>query len=300
MVLNKKLNRVIKCNVLFLIVACMVSFKKNKENDTGINGPAMDGTASSIYPMAAKENEARRNTQCTNNKTVSYGAIIRGDSTIKNIALVFTGDEFADGGDFIDSVLQSKNMNGSFFLTGNFYSNQQFKNLIIRLKGHGNYLGPHSDKHLLYCDWIKRDSLLITKEAFKNDLQAAYKKLRQFSIGKNDAHYFLPPYEWHNDSIASWTKEMGLQLINFTPGTRSNADYTYPEQESRYVSSDSVFNSILNYEQKSSGGLNGFILLTHIGTDPRRTDKFYYKLPALIDTLKSRKYRFVTIDKLLQ
>lgn len=29
------------------------------------------------------------------------GGIIRGDSTTKKIALVFTGDEFADGGDYI-------------------------------------------------------------------------------------------------------------------------------------------------------------------------------------------------------
>jgi len=214
--------------------------------------------------------------------------------------LVFTGDEFADGGDLIAKTLKKENIHGSFFLTGNFYHNKKFKKIISDLKKNGNYLGSHSDKHLLYCDWVKRDSLLVTKEEFTEDLQNAYRELKHWGIDKKDAHYFLPPYEWYNDSIAKWAKEMGLQLVDFTPGTRSNADYTYPEMGNKYVSSDSVFNSIVHYEIKSSNGLNGFILLVHIGTDPRRTDKFYKRLPELIDTLKSRGYEFVRIDELLE
>ena len=34
--------------------------------------------------------------------------ITRGDTTQKKIALVFTGDEFADGGDFIAQTLKDK------------------------------------------------------------------------------------------------------------------------------------------------------------------------------------------------
>jgi hypothetical protein len=34
-------------------------------------------------------------------------------------------------------------------------------------------------------------------------------------------------------------------------------------------------------------GLNGFLLLMHMGTDPVRTDKFYLFLESLIAALKS-------------
>ena len=213
--------------------------------------------------------------------------------------MVSTGDGFADGGKYIAKVLKEENIHGSFFLTGNFYRNKKFKKIIKDLKRNGNYLGSHSDKHLLYCDWKKRDSLLVTKQEFTEDLQNAYKELNKWNIEKNEAHYFLPPYEWYNDSIAKWTNEMGLQLVNFTPGTRSNADYTYPEMGNKYVNSDSVFNSIIHYEMRSSNRLNGFILLVHLGTDPRRTDKFYKRLPELINELKERGYQFVRIDELL-
>lgn len=214
--------------------------------------------------------------------------------------MVFTGDEFGDGAGFIANALKEENIHGSFFLTGNFYRDKKFAKALKELKRNGNYLGSHSDKHLLYCDWTKRDSLLVTHEEFTNDLQHAYHELKQWGIDNKDAHYFLPPYEWYNDSISNWTKEMGLQLIDFTPGTRSNADYTYPEMDNKYLSTDTIYHSILNYEMKSPNGLNGFILLVHIGTDPRRTEKFYWQLPKLINELKERGYEFVRIDQLLK
>ena len=109
----------------------------------------------------------------------------------------------------------------------------------------------------------------------------------------------MPPYEWYNQKISDWTEEYGLQLINFTPGTRSNADYTLPEMGNRYINSDRIYNSIIDFEKHQKLGLNGFILLLHIGTHPERTDKFYFQLDKLIEELKTQNYTFVTISQLL-
>jgi peptidoglycan/xylan/chitin deacetylase (PgdA/CDA1 family) len=217
----------------------------------------------------------------------------------KNIALVFTGDEFADGGNHILHTLKKENAKASFFFTGNFYRNPTFKQLIQQLKNNGHYLGAHSDKHLLCCDWVKRDSLLVSKSEFSNDLRNNYAEMKRFGISETASPYFLPAFEWYNDSIAAWTKEMGLQLINFTPGTRSNADYTYPELKN-YVSSETIYNSIIGFEKGRETGLNGFMLLLHIGTDPRRTDKLYNRLGELIKRLKTKGYRFQTVEELLR
>ena len=107
----------------------------------------------------------------------------------------------------------------------------------------------------------------------------------------------MPPYEWYNDSIAAWTKELGLQLINFTAGTLSNADYTTPDMKN-YRTSDAIYQSITAYER--THGMNGFILLLHIGTDTKRTDKMYYRLGALVDYLKQKQYHMVRVDELLK
>ncbi len=261
--------------------------------DYSTNEPTMDGTASLVYLLAAFDHQAKPN-------QLSQGAIIRGKTTEKKIALVFTGDEYADGGKSIQSTLKKNNAKASFFFTGRFYRNPAFSSVIKSLKKDGNYLGAHSDAHLLYNDWTKRDSLLVNKAQFSTDLNANYKAMEKFGIQKEDSAYFLPPYEWYNQTIADWTTEMGLKLINFTPGTRSNADYTFPEMGKSYRTTPEIYQSIIDYSKSSTEGLNGFILLLHIGTDPKRTDKFYDRLPELIEYLKKEGYQLVKVDELLK
>jgi len=260
--------------------------------DYSTNEPTMDGTASLIYLLAAKEHQGKS----IQHKTYSLGANTRGDSTVKKISLIFTGDEFADGGQKILKTLQEENVKASFFLTGNFYRNANFKSLIKKIKTAGHYLGAHSDKHLLYCDWKNRDSLLLTQKQFSDDLNANYAAMSNFGVEKRDAKYFLPPYEWYNETIANWTAKQGLTLINFTPGTRSNADYTFPEMGKSYRSNEEIFKSITNFNTQKNNGLNGFYLLLHIGTDPKRKDKFYDRLPELIRYLKRDGYKLERID----
>jgi len=214
------------------------------------------------------------------------------------MAIVFTGDEFGEGGESIIKTLQQQKIKASFFLTGRFYRNLSFVRIIRQLKMNGNYLGPHSDQHLLYCDWNRRDSLLVTKNEFQKDLDNNYEAMQVFGIKRKNARYFLPPYEWYNDSIAAWTNESGLQLINYTPGTLSHTDYTTPDQKN-YCTTRQIIQSIINYEKANPAGLNGFILLMHIGSGPVRTDKAYSRLNELISWLKTNHYQPVTITELL-
>jgi len=222
------------------------------------------------------------------------GAVIFKDTTRKTIYLVFTGHDFGEGFPVIEELLNRRGIKASFFFTGDFYRNPEFENLIKRLLKGGNYLGAHSDKHLLYCSWEKRDSLLVDHGTFDLDLDQNYKEMKKFGILKKDARWYMPPYEWYNRTIAAWTAERGLILVNFSPGTRSNADYTYPEMGDRYVPSEAITRSILEYEEKK--GMNGFILLIHPGTDPRRNDKYYLHLDSVLTILENKGYGFGRID----
>ncbi len=221
------------------------------------------------------------------------GAIVRGDTARKAIALVFTGHEYADGGEAVREALKTAGTPASFFFTGDFY--RSFPALVAGLKKDGHYLGAHSDRHLLYCSWEKRDSLLISQETFLTDLRNNYRAMKKAGIEK--ARYFLPPYEWYNETIAAWTREENLQLVNFTSGTLSHADYTTPSMPN-YRNSEVILESIRKQEREK--GMNGFILLVHIGTHPERTDKLYHQLPQLIRELKEKGYGFVRIDDLLE
>jgi hypothetical protein len=101
----------------------------------------------------------------------------------------------------------------------------------------------------------------------------------------------MPPYEWYNSVIVNWSRAMGLSVINFTPGLRTNADYTTPGM-SNYVSSDDILRSVFQFEKDNPNGLNGCIMLIHPGTDAARKDKFYKRLPELIARLKNMNYNF--------
>ncbi|WP_418603291.1 polysaccharide deacetylase family protein [Hwangdonia sp.] len=224
------------------------------------------------------------------------GAIVRGNLKEKNIHLMFSGHKYADGGTHILQVLKQENIKASFFFTGDFYRNKEFHALISDLKKDGHYLGAHSNKHLLYNDWTADKKLLVTESEFNEDLKLNYAEMKKFGINKTDANYYLPPYEWNDSTITSWTKKNILSLINFTKGTLSQADYTTPKDKN-YKSTETIYKSILDYESEES--LHGFLLLSHIGTHPDRTDKFYLELENLIKTLKLKGYQFVSLNTML-
>ncbi|RYG17065.1 MAG: polysaccharide deacetylase family protein [Chitinophagaceae bacterium] len=237
-------------------------------------------------------------TQQSNHFSYSYGGIVRGDSSKEELSLVFTADEYGEGLSAIIKTLRKQKVKGSFFFTGRFYRNKQYKKEILQLKNGGHYLGPHSDQHLLYCDWTKRDSLLVNKDSFENDIAENTEAMKTSGVPIQPPHYFIPPYEWWNDSIARWSKENGLQIINFTPGIRTNADYTWPEL-SNYKSSEWIINWLKEFIQKTPNKLNGSIILIHAGTDPKRTDKLYSRLNEFITILKKEGYQLVRVDNLL-
>ncbi len=213
-----------------------------------------------------------------------YGAIIRSDTTKAYIYLCFTGHDFDEGFDYVLEVLQKQKIVASFFLTGDFIRNH--KTLVKNIIQRGNFVGAHSDKHLLYCDWSKRDSLLHSPESIKADIVNNLKELNNLGI---QANYFMPPYEWYNKKVVEIAQELNQITVNFSPGTRSNADYTTPNMPN-YISSKAILNSIESYEK--SNGMNGFHLLIHPGTNPLRKDKLYLNLEQLISEFKEKGYQF--------
>lgn len=223
-----------------------------------------------------------------------YGALVRMDTTKPNIYLIFSGHDYNEGRINVLNTLSDKNVKSSFFFTGDFYRNEENKGFINSLAQEDHYLGGHSNSHLLYADWSHRDFTLVSRDSFDTDLRANYQTMKEYGISRKTASVFLPPYEWYNRDIAHWTEDLGLTLINLTPGIGTARDYTWPEMGKRYTSSKTIFEDLMSYETEHS--LNGAIILVHLGTDPRRKDKFYNHLGQLIDTLTNRGYAFRAFD----
>ncbi len=262
--------------------------------DYATNEPTMDGTASLSFYLASLEAEGRKAKAENAGLKDSQGAIIRKNPEEKTIYLAFTADSQFEGGKHVLDVLKSKNIKASFFLTGNFLRLEKLHPLVKRMISEGHYIGPHSDKHLLYCDWDKRDSTLISQEEFVADLKNNFHELEKLGFQPEDAHIFMPPYEWYNAEIVGWSRDLGLDVVNFTPQTGTNADYTTPKMEN-YKSSEEIVSGLMNFEVNHKDGLNGAIVLIHPGTSEKRTDKFYLKLNDLISEMTAKGYRFKSI-----
>ena len=86
-------------------------------------------------------------------------------------------------------------------------------------------------------------------------------------------------------ACAPWTAELGLLVVTADP---------------RFADADSLVRSVLAREARGPHGLNGFLLLMHVGAGPGRTrTHLAARLPALLDTLTARGYRIVRADALL-
>jgi peptidoglycan/xylan/chitin deacetylase (PgdA/CDA1 family) len=229
--------------------------------------------------------------------TDKYGAIVRGDVNKKALALVFTGDEHGESFAPILDALKERQIKAAFFVTGRFVRRKEFRPLLKQANAEGHYIGPHSDSHPLYAAWDERDKSLVTEKFFKADLKKNLAAPPPLGVLRtHQPTYPPPPYEHYNGDQVKWSQALGVTLINFTPGSGSNRDYAR-ESDPRFVPSRKICEDVLAYEKKEPNGLNGYLLLLHLGSG--RKDPFHPLLGPLCDELAQRGYGFRRLDQLL-
>jgi peptidoglycan/xylan/chitin deacetylase (PgdA/CDA1 family) len=224
--------------------------------------------------------------------------IVRGPRDRRALALCFTGHEFGEGLPTILGELERRGAPASFFLTGDLLRGDPFRPLVGRLVAAGHYLGPHSDKHLLYCAWTPARPTLVTRAELEGDLEANLEAVAAYGVPREAAPFFIPPYEHANEEIVAWSGALGLVAVNSTPGTLSTADWT-PRGDPRYHSTEAIMESISRREGEEAQGLNGFLLLLHAGAGPGRPDPSAARLGELLDFLGGRGYALLRVDALL-
>ncbi len=225
-----------------------------------------------------------------------HGGVVRGDSTQPRIALVFTGGDHGEGTPHILDALADRDVTASFFVTGGYLANPDHAGYVRTMVRAGHYVGPHSHAHLLYCPWENRDESLVTEREFKEDLRANIAALRGQGVRFGEPIYFIPPFEWYNRQHAEWAQQAGCLLFNYTPGSGSHRDWA-PEGHKAFRPSRQIVEDILAHERREPDGLNGHILLLHLGS--LRQDKMHRLLGELIDALHQCGYHFRRIDELL-
>ncbi|WP_428389439.1 polysaccharide deacetylase family protein [Mucisphaera sp.] len=228
--------------------------------------------------------------------TVVHQGVTRADPNRREIALVFTGGEHGYDSTLILDTLAERNIKASFFPTGDYLDVPGYDQHIQRMIDEGHHVGPHGHAHLLLAPWDDRDQSLVTESQFKRDLRKNINELHDLGVPKAWPIYFIPPYQWYNTQHAQWAADMGVLLFNFTPGSGSHRDWA-PEGHPAFRPSTQILDDILTHEMTAPNGLNGHLLLLHLGS--QRQDNMARLLPQLLDELTTRGYRFSRIDQIL-
>ena len=252
--------------------------------DYASNEPTMDGTAGLTWYFAQLEGSGSFDKD-------RFGTIVRVNPDEKVIYLCFTADENFNGAETILKTLKKRRIKGNFFLTGNCMRYAPNQDVIRRIVEEGHYVGGHSDKHVLYCDWGAERPTLMSADSIIADLRANYAELAKFGVPREAAQWFLPPYEHYNAFSVGVLESMGVHVVNYTPGIGTPADYTTPDMKS-YRRAQTLIDGLYQFEKEQ--GLNGALLLIHPGIHPDRpeSERLYNRLDEIIRYLKKKGYRF--------
>ncbi len=231
------------------------------------------------------------------------GDLVRGDSTLKMIALTFDGGSQANTTEEVLDILRDKGLKCTIFLTGQYIS--RYPDLVKRMVGDGHEIGNHTDTHPRLTTFSKDRSQRtlrgVTRSLVQRELKAAAKRFHEVT-GKTMAPLWRAPYGEHNATIRRWAEEAGYRHISWTTGDSweecmDSLDWVADPKSHLYHSSEEIVEKILDFGKGDSAGKSGTIILMHLGSD-RKEDFPHRKLPLIVDSLRAEGYELVTISEL--
>jgi peptidoglycan-N-acetylglucosamine deacetylase len=192
----------------------------------------------------------------------SAGLISNGPRDTKALALTFDDGPSDYTAGFLQ-VLREKGVHGTFFEVGQEMSGREAT--MRRILAAGNELGDHTENHVEYPGY--------------SQIAGAARRIEEYTHFK--PCLFRPPGGAVDSSVIATAGSLGMRTITWDVDPR---DWSTPGTSAIYS------NIVANAKP-------GSIILMHDGGGPR--GETLAALPQIIDTLRSRGYRFATVSELL-
>jgi peptidoglycan/xylan/chitin deacetylase (PgdA/CDA1 family) len=226
---------------------------------------------------------------------------------LKLVSLTFDGGSFANAADDILDTLKSRHVRASMFLTGNFVRRNPALTRRMTLEGHD--MGNHTDRHPRLTTWARDRTQTTLPEVSRTMLatelhraNATFKRV----TGRDLDPIWRAPYGERNRQICLWAQEAGYLHVGWGQGRtwRENLDtndWVPNEHTPGYHSPREVYEKIMRRAEQKPHGINGGIVLLHLGTVRKEPEKqVHLILGRLIDGLRERGYRIVPVTELLK
>ncbi len=235
-------------------------------------------------------------------RTVLTGLNVeRGPTDRREIGLTFDGDGAA-GAEVVMDTLRQKRIQTTVFLTGKFIDENPA--LVRRIVQDGHEVGNHTDTHphlTTFNENNRHDTRPeVNKAWFQDELVRTSAKFEEVT-GKPMSHIWRAPYGEVNAEILRWAHELGYRHVGWTRDyTRSltldSLDWVINHRDKNYQPGGKIVDRLLSFERNSRDGVNGGIVLMHLGTQRQLDDSVALHLPRLIDEWRDRGYRFVKVS----
>ena len=202
----------------------------------------------------------------------------------KLVALTFDDGPYGEATSQILDILKKERVHATFFLLG--INVEKYPAIAKRIVSEGHVIGNHSYSH----------SELLSKMPIE-DFQADVRHAENLIVNATGVQprYYRPPFGMHTPSMDQQLKDMGYFVVLWDVGTGTKAaDYD------QGTSSEAIVEQIVRNTLK--GRKRQQIILLHDGRDvqigyPRQN--VIQALPRIIEQLKERSYRFVTVEQII-
>jgi peptidoglycan/xylan/chitin deacetylase (PgdA/CDA1 family) len=226
----------------------------------------------------------------------------RGRRDIPRLALTFDGGSDAGESELILDVLEQRGVIATFFLTGDYISNNV--DLVRRIAAAGHEIGNHTLSHPHLTTWDRthrHDTLPGLDQSFIQEELKRTARLYESATGRQMAALWRAPFGEVNEDLLQWAAVAGWHHVGWTRDdaggrhTLDSLDWVAERSSRNYLSSEQIVDRILSFGA-GGAGLNGGIVLMHLSS--RREDPQVNRLGALVDALRAEGYRLVTITEL--
>ena len=195
----------------------------------------------------------------------------RGSLDIKEVALSFDDGPGSNSKDIL-KILDKKDIKATFFLLGTSVAKRPKLVKEIYIKGHE--LANHTYTHINFYKYNEEDK----EEKIKDELLLCQDLIKDITGFRTKLVRF--PNGYSKEDALDIAKESNYKVVNWTFGIDWDKDLTQEEMLELY------------FENTKSGT----IFLMH---DLQKNTKITKMLPMLIDKLRSKGYKFVTVGEII-
>ena len=199
-----------------------------------------------------------------------------GDAGERKIALTFDDGPNEPYTSQILDILRAYNIKATFFLIGK--NVESYPEIVKRMAKEGHSIGNHTYSH--------PDLALKLKFQIEEQIKSAEEAI--FRAAGIRPYLFRPPYGLDNPWVFTEAEKMGYVIIKWSVSGGNGG---------RDISFDKILERVLK------GVENGSIILLHDGDRLIKgadRSQIVKALPLIIESLRKKGYRFVTIPELLE